>query len=82
MTRLYGRVLGGARVYDKVPKKRKGKVSVIAALTNQGMNPKACLVHEGSVDGAAFLSYIEHALVPTLKAGQVIIMDNFTACAA
>lgn len=78
MTRLYGRTLGGARVYDTAPKRRKGKVSVIAAVTNQGVNPKACLVHEGSVDSTAFLSYVEHALVPTLTAGQVVVMDNFT----
>lgn len=78
MTRFYGRTLGGARVHDTAPKRRKGKVSLIAAVTNQGVNPNACLVHEGSVDSAAFLSYVEHALVPTLKAGQVVIMDNFT----
>lgn len=78
MTRLYGRTLGGARVYDKAPKRRKGKVSLIAAVTNQGMNPKACLVHEGGVDSTAFVSYVEHALVPTLKTGQVVVMDNFT----
>ncbi len=78
MTQLYGRVLDGARVYDKAPKRRKGKVSLLAAVTNQGINPQACLIHEGSVDSAAFLSYVKHALVPTLQAGQVVIMDNFT----
>jgi transposase len=78
MTRLYGRVLGGARVHDTALKRRKGKVSLIVAVTNQGMNPDACLVHEGSVDRAAFLSYVEHALVPTLKAGHIVVMDNFT----
>lgn len=78
MTRLYARVLGGARVYDSAPKRRKGKVSLIAAVTNQGMNAEACLIHEASVDSAAFLNYIEHVLCPTLEPGQVVIMDNFT----
>lgn len=78
MTRLYARVVGGARVEDTAPKRRKGKVSLIAAVTTRGMNPDACMVHEGSVDRAAFLEYVEHALVPTLKAGQIVIMDNFT----
>lgn len=81
MTRLYARVVGGARVEDTAPKRRKGKVSLIAAVTTQGMSD-ACVVHEGSVDSAAFLEYVEHALVPTLKAGQIVIMDNFTTCAA
>ncbi len=78
MTRLYGRVLGGARVFDTTPKRRKGKVSLIAAITNQGMKAEACLIHEANVDSAAFLSYIEHVLCPTLEPGQVVVMDNFT----
>jgi transposase len=78
MVRLYGRCVGGGRVYDIVPKKRQDKVSLIAAITHEGMNPQACLIHEGQVDTKAFLSYIKHALCPTLKPGQVVIMDNFT----
>ena len=78
LTRLYARIVGGARVADTAPRRRKGKVSLLAAVTLEGMNPKACLVHEGSVDRAAFLSYIEYALIPTLRAGQVVVMDNFT----
>jgi transposase len=78
MTRLYARCLGGGRIYDTAPKKRKGKVSLLAAMTSNGMNPEACLIHEGSVDTAAFLSYLEHALLPTLEPGQIVVMDNFT----
>lgn len=78
MPRLYGRCVGGARVYDTAPKKRKAKASLIAAITNAGVNPEACLVFEGSVDSKAFLSYIEHVLCPTLTPGQVVILDNFT----
>ena len=78
MTRLYARVLGGGRIYDTAPKKRKGKVSLLAAITQRGMKAEACLIHEGSVDTAAFLSYVEHVLLPTLEPGQIVIMDNFT----
>lgn len=78
MPRLYGRILGGDRVQDKAPKRRRGKVSLLAAITNQGMQDQACLVHEGSVDSAAFLSYLKDVLLPTLKPGQIVIMDNFT----
>lgn len=56
MTRLYARILGTGRSYDTAPKKRKGKVSLLAAITNRGMKAEACLIHEGSVDTAAFLS--------------------------
>jgi hypothetical protein len=78
MTRLYARIQGGGRSYDTAPKKRKGKVSLLAAITQRGMKAEACLVHEGSVDTAAFLAYVEHVLLPTLAPGQVVIMDNFT----
>jgi transposase len=78
MTRLYARIQGGGRIYDTAPKKRKGKVSLLAAITAQGMNADACLIHEGSVDTLAFLTYIEQVLLPSLEPGQIVIMDNFT----
>jgi transposase len=78
MTRFYARIQGGQRIVDTAPKKRTAKVSLLAALTIQGMNPNACLLLEGSVDTLAFLTYIEQVLLPTLKPGQIVIMDNFT----
>jgi transposase len=33
---------------------------------------------EGSVDGKTFESYIEHFLTPTLKRGQIVVMDNLS----
>lgn len=78
MTRLYARIQGGKRIHDTAPKKRLGKVSLLAAITSKGMNPQACLVHEGSVDTAAFLTYLEHVLLPVLEPGQIVVMDNFT----
>jgi transposase len=78
MTRVYARILGGGRIYDTAPKKRKGKVSLLAAITPRGMKADACLIHEGSVDTSAFLTYLEQVLLPTLEPGQIVIMDNFT----
>jgi transposase len=78
MPRVYARGVGGARIYDTAAKKRKGEVSLLAAITNRGMEDRACLIHEGSVDSRAFLAYIEHVLCPTLGLGQTVVMDNFT----
>lgn len=78
MPRLYARGVGGSRIYDTAAKKRKGKISLLAAITNRGMEHRACLIHEGGVDSKAFLTYIEHVLCPTLASGQVVVMDNFT----
>jgi transposase len=78
MPRSYARCVSGDRIYDAAAKKRKGKVSLLAAITNQGMAGRACLIHQGSVDSKAFMAYIEHALCPTLEPGQTVILDNFT----
>lgn len=78
MTRLYARILGGGRIYDTAPKKHKGKVSLLAAVTSQGFKTEACLMVEDSVDTATFLTYLEQVLLPTLEPGKVVIMDNFT----
>ena len=78
MPRVHARCVGGARIYDTAAKKRKGTVSLLAALTRRGMEHRACLVHEGSVDSKAFIAYVEHALCPVLGPGQTVIMDNFT----
>jgi transposase len=42
------------------------------------MNPQAGLIPEGRVDSAAFLTYLEHLLLPTLGPGPIVMMDNFT----
>jgi transposase len=34
---------------------------------------------EGSTDREVFEAYVEHALAPTLKAGQLVVMDNLPA---
>jgi transposase len=36
----------------------------------------AAMSVEGATDGAAFETYVEHFLAPTLKEGQVVVMDN------
>lgn len=63
---------------DNAPRRRDGKVSLIAAITPQGLDPERCLIHPGAVDTKAFLTYLRKVLVPTLKPGQVVFMDNFT----
>ncbi len=41
-----------------------------------GGGPGACMVMEGAVNAAAFEAYLEHILVPTLSAGQIVVMDK------
>lgn len=76
-SRGYGRAEGQARVYDTAPKGKKERSSLIAAISAQGLEPGHCLVHSGSVDKAAFLCFLEQ-LLPRIKAGSILVMDNWT----
>lgn len=74
MTRLYGRAAPGQRVYDEVPGDRGGNVSTIGALGLEGM--RTGLSVPGSSDSDTMLFFVEELLVPTLKRGDIVVMDN------
>jgi hypothetical protein len=46
-------------------------------MTSEGVGPRAAVV--GSTSAAVFDSYVERALVPALRPGQVVLMDNLGA---
>jgi transposase len=73
MTPLYARSPKGQRAIAVVPK-RSSNITLIAAMGKQGM--QAAMTLEGSLDGSAFEVYVENVLVPTLKPGQTVILDN------
>jgi transposase len=76
MTRRYGRAPRGHRVHDAVPKNFGRNISILGALSWHGMN--AVMTVEGAVDTAVFRAYVKHVLVPTLRAGDVVVMDNLS----
>jgi transposase len=76
MTRRYGRALHGQRVPDAVPKNFGSNVSILGALSWHGM--EAVMTIEGAVDTAVFRAYVKQVLVPTLRAGDVVVMDNLS----
>lgn len=78
LTRSYARAASHERAIGETIKRKKDKVSLIAAITSEGLNPHAYTILKDNVDSNAFLAYIEHALVPTLKSGQLVIMDNYS----
>jgi transposase len=73
-TRLYARAPRGERAFGKVPRNWGKNLTLIAAMSAEGMG--ATMSVEGATDGAAFEAYVKHFLVPTLKEGQVVVMDN------
>lgn len=77
MTRLYGRAPRGERVVDQVPGGRWQVLTVIGALTLDGI--LAAMTIPSATDGEVFQMYIEGVLVPALRPGQVVVMDNLSA---
>lgn len=74
LTRRYGRAPKGQRVVCAVPSEHEEKVSVIGALGVAGI--RSALSLEGAVDGDVFQEFVEKMLAPTLKEGDVVVMDN------
>lgn len=77
MTRLYGRAAKGARVIETVPQKYGENITMLATLSLSGV--QAPMTINGAVDGVVFKVYVEQMLSPTLKAGDVVVMDNLPA---
>jgi hypothetical protein len=77
MARRYGRARRGQRVVAAVPHGHWKTTTVVAALRHDGLT--APCVFDGAINGARFLAYVEQALAPTLRAGDVVVMDNLAA---
>ena len=78
MTRLYARAPRGRRAYGQVPRNRGKNTTLIAAITLEGAMGESVAV-EGATDAEAFEAYVEHFLVPSLKEGQVVVLDGLGA---
>lgn len=74
ITRLYGRAPVGERLGAKVPHGQLKTLTLVAALRIDGISAR--YVIDGAMDGQAFLSYVEQVLVPILRKGNIVFMDN------
>ena len=77
MTRCYARSLRGRRVIDKVPYGHWKTTTFLGALRVDGLT--APLVVDGPMNGPLFRAYVEQHLAPTLRAGDIVILDNLPA---
>jgi transposase len=77
MTRLYGRAPRGARVSERVPRNYGAHTSVISTLGLSG--PEAVWTVEGAVDADVFNVYVERVLRPTIRGGDILVLDNLRA---
>jgi transposase len=74
MTRRYGRGPRGDRLVCKVPHGHWKTSTFIAALRHNRVT--APLLLDGAMNGPSFLAYVEQVLAPTLRRGDVVVMDN------
>lgn len=74
MTRRYGRCGRGKGLVMKVPHGHRKTTTLVVGLRMSGLTAPTVVV--GAMDGVTFLAYVEQQLVPTLKAGEVVVMDN------
>jgi transposase len=76
MTRTRGRAPRGQRVIAKVPAGHWKIVTMISAVRTSGPFAAASIV--GATDSDVFRAYVREVLVPQLRPGDVVVMDNLT----
>jgi len=77
MQRTHGRAAPGERVVTKVPHGHWKMISTIAAMNINGIVASASF--DGATDTELFVAFVHDALLPMLKPGQVLVMDNLPA---
>ncbi len=76
LTRLYGWAPHDQRATDSVPRNHGRNTTLVAALTPEGL--QAPWTIEGAMDTAAFERYVKEELGPTLRPGQIVVLDNLS----
>lgn len=77
MTRLYGRAPKGERAIGSVPINYGSNLTIIGALGARGVS--ALMTVDGATDGDVFRVYVGEVLCPTLRRGDIVVMDNLRA---
>jgi transposase len=74
LLRRYGRCPRGLRLRDYAPGGHWQTHTIVAALRLDGLTAPA--VFDGPIDNPSFLAYVDQILVPTLRLGDVVVLDN------
>jgi transposase len=77
MARTHGRARRGERLRAAIPHAHWKTTTFIAGLRSTGM--VAPMVLDGPINSAAFQAYVEQVLVPELRPGDTVIMDNLAS---
>jgi transposase len=74
MTMTHARAPIGERAFSVRPAGTQSNISLVGAIRSTGMC--ALYPYDGPVDGERFLSFLDNHLIPNLKSGDVVVMDN------
>jgi transposase len=77
MTRLYGRAPAGQRAVGSVPQNYGPNVTMLGALGVHGL--QAVMTVDGATDADVCRTYVKPVLGPTLRPGDIVVMDNLQA---
>jgi transposase len=77
MTRVYGRAPRGQRVVGSVPQNYGSNITMLGSLSVNGL--EAMMTVDGATDGEVFSIYVEQVPCPTLRPGEIVVMDNLGA---
>ena len=77
LTPRYGRAPRGQRAVERVPRNTPVNTTLIGSCSLRGMGP--CLLLSGGVDTVAVEAYLDLVLGPTLRPGQIVLLDNLSA---
>jgi transposase len=73
---LRARAPRGQRAVGQVPRGKRPHIAWLATLTATGFGES--LVVDGPVDGRVFATFVERVLVPSLRPGQIVVLDNLS----
>jgi transposase len=76
MVPRYGRAPRGQRAHGRAPRNWGKNVTLISSMTTEGMGPSMSI--QGSSDTESFGLYTREVLVPRLRPGQIVVMDNLS----
>jgi transposase len=74
---LYAWSRRGARAFGSAPRNWGKNLTLLSSLTHRGLGP--CLAVEGPTTREVFETHLEQALGPTLRPGQIVVMDNLSS---
>ena len=77
MIQYYGRAPKGERCFDAAPCGQWNTTTMLSSIRFDGNTE--CIVFRGSLNKELFESYVEQVLAPSLRPGDIVIMDNLRA---